>query len=40
MKKQDILILTLLIPVILQAVLMVVLGVGGFFYSLIITFLL
>ena len=39
MKKEDILIFALLIPVILQSVFMVVLGVGGFFYSLIVTLL-
>jgi hypothetical protein len=37
MKKEDILILALLTPVVLQGILIVVLGVGGFFYSLIVT---
>jgi hypothetical protein len=40
MKKQDILILAMLLPVVLQAILIVAFGVGGFLYSLIVTFLL
>ena len=37
MKKVDLFILAMLMPVIIQAVIIVVLGVGGFIFSLVVT---
>jgi hypothetical protein len=37
MKKVDLFILAMLMPVIIQAVIILVLGVGGFIFSLVVT---
>jgi hypothetical protein len=37
MKKVDLFVLAMLMPVIIQAVIIVVLGVGGFIFSLVVT---